>query len=165
MSLTVFQLDIDEAGMNRLYFKVTGTVDLTSQPYTQQHGYNIFKVELDGFYHQICPVPYKGSASVMLGGQIYKSVDITTPTYHDPFHYKMKKIPGGKVMKYTVTEPITLPDSIPIVNYVTACGNKGSDIGVKLKLKRMNGAQNIHSDQFGNLYIYCIDKIFVYVKQ
>lgn len=145
---------------SREYMQLNGTVNLNDTPQHVKDNYNVYRVELNrNSLSHITPIPAKAHTELYLYGELTGNIlEYNTPTYRSP---QVEQ----QVMKYTSTEPIALPDTLPMVHWIQATGFHGDRLAVKLKLKRLDTAQNIYSDSIGNLYIYTVDKVYVYLKQ
>jgi hypothetical protein len=165
---TPFRLVFLEVGTqySRQYTEICGSVDLTAASHHHRDGYNIFKVDIDtSELNCVVPIPSTGATELYMNEKLIGSAKAyTTPSYPNPYQHMQVSLPGGRVMKATSTASIPLPDSLPMKHWIQTGGSRGDYLAVKIGLKRLVAAHNIHSDSIGNMYIYLVNKVYLYVK-
>lgn len=151
------------AGHSRDYHTIDAIVPANSTS-RLKGDYDMYKAFITG--HPLAcniPIPWDGDIDIYRNGVCIGRFTYRTPTHPDPDHGLQVPMPGGMIGKFTRTAPIALPATLPLYNWLQ-CGRKGDPSVLQIKLKRVGAAHNIHSDQLGNMFIYTVEKVYLYEK-
>lgn len=142
----------------RQYFEVHGDV----QPAQRRNvfpDYHSHAVTLTDNFP--VPLPCNGFTELRIDGQVVVRSIYSTATQKDPYNKDAGRAYAAP--RLCSSEHIPLQPSIPPLKWIQL-GNKGDRYIAQIKLQRVAGACNIHSDGEGNMYIYTLDKVYLHVK-
>lgn len=112
------------------------------------------------------PIPCNGYSVFYLNGVLMPgNMGYSTPSHPNPHQSMQQDAPGGQVLKYINPDGVPLPDTLPMDMWMSAIGMKGDPMAARIKLKRVKHGHNIHSDSIGNMYLYYVHRVYIYLKR
>lgn len=147
---------------SREYTQLCG--DLPQLPQCVKGDYSVYHLPVDGAK---IPIPCNGTSMFYLNGILMPgNMGYSTPSHPNPHQSKQQDVPGTQqVLKYISSDGVPLPDDLPMDMWMSAIGMKGDPIAARIKLRRVKQGHNMHSDSIGNMYLYYVHRVYIYLKR